>query len=346
MDNIYQNLHSNQKIVIYEMLTRGITVEVVDETREIIKCTYGEHIEYLYDRDSSIIPYNMSIIAGDKALTKNILIENNINVPLGVSFPAYNFQKFIDAFHILNCPVTIKPVNGSHGYDVYTNIQTEEELLKALNNLIEHRGNTETLIEEYIDALEYRIFITKNDDYAVLLRDCAHVYGDGIHTLKELIAQENYQRFHPRTNALCEILVDEEMHKYLKKKNLTLDTIPKNNEKVYLRPNSNVAMGGVCVDYTDKIHPSVIENAKKILKCFPGLPYIGIDYMTNHIDEYQTEDNYYIIEVNTVPGIHMHYRPGIGKSRNIAKYIVDLIYPETKLERSEKNERQKSLRIL
>ena len=25
----------------------------------------------------------------------------------------------------------------------------------------------------------------------------------------------------------------------------------------------------------------------------------------------------------------MHYRPAIGKSRNVAKYIVDMIYPET-----------------
>ena len=28
--------------------------------------------------------------------------------------------------------------------------------------------------------------------------------------------------------------------------------------------------------------------------------------------------------------MHMHFRPAIGKSRNIAKYIVDMIYPETK----------------
>ena len=96
----------------------------------------------------------------------------------------------------------------------------------------------------------------------------------------------------PRTNALCEILVDDELVKYISKKGLTLNSIPPKGEKVYLRPNSNVAMGGICEDYTDRVHPSVIE-------------------------------------INTVPGIHMHFRPAIGKSRNIAKYIVDMIYPET-----------------
>ena len=37
-----------------------------------------------------------------------------------------------------------------------------------------------------------------------------------------------------------------------------------------------------------------------------------------------------IVEVNTVPGIHMHMRPSEGKPRNVAKYIVDMIFPETK----------------
>ncbi len=38
---------------------------------------------------------------------------------------------------------------------------------------------------------------------------------------------------------------------------------------------------------------------------------------------------YSIIEVNTVPGIHMHMRPAQGQSRNVAKYMVDIMYPET-----------------
>ena len=51
--------------------------------------------------------------------------------------------------------------------------------------------------------------------------------------------------------------------------------------------------------------------------------------MTNSIDQEQNDDSYRIIEINTVPGVHMHFRPAIGKSQNIAKYIVDMIYPET-----------------
>ena len=51
--------------------------------------------------------------------------------------------------------------------------------------------------------------------------------------------------------------------------------------------------------------------------------------MSKNIEENQTEDMYNIVEVNTVPGIHMHMRPSHGEPRNVAKYMVDLIFPET-----------------
>ncbi len=330
MENIYEDLHSNQKIFIYEMLKRGINVQILDEEKEIIKTSYNGHDELIIDRDSSIMPYNVSVLAGDKGFTKRNLIANGITVPIGETFLVKDLKYIKEAFKVLNCPVVIKPSFGSHGYDVYTDLRTEEDVENAINNLIAHRGEeVRIVIEEYYEAPEYRVFVTKKGDYAVLLRDPAYIYGDGVNTIGYLINQENYRRMNPRTNALCEILVDEELVKYIGKRGLTLDSIPKKGEKVYLRPNSNVAMGGVCEDYTDRVHPSVIAIGLKVLDAFPGLPYVGIDFMTNNITEQQTDNSYRIIEINTVPGIHMHFRPAIGKSRNIAKYIVDMIYPET-----------------
>lgn len=346
MQNIYKNLHSNQKILIYEMLQRGINVEVLDEKLELIKASYNGHEELIYDRDSSIMPYSLSVLAGDKGITKKILQSNGISVPMGEVFTARDSEFILKAFNIFDCPVVLKPVFGSHGYDVYTDLTTEEQVALAIEKIVRARGlDTKILIEEYFSAKEYRVFVTKNNDFAVLHRDPAHVFGNGKNTIKELIAMENYRRMNPRKNALCEILVDEEMYNYMKKNNMSMNDIPKDGEKVYLRPNSNVAMGGVCEDYTEKAHPSVIDVGMRVLESFPGLPYVGIDYMTNTIEEEQNDDSYRIIEINTVPGVHMHFRPAIGKTQNIAKYMVDLIFPETK-EKSEEYGRQKSLKKL
>ena len=51
--------------------------------------------------------------------------------------------------------------------------------------------------------------------------------------------------------------------------------------------------------------------------------------MSKDIQAEQTGDMYNIVEINTVPGIHMHMKPSHGKPRNIAKYMVDMIFPET-----------------
>lgn len=344
MKNIYKNLHSNQKILIYELLSRGINVDVLDEDLELIRAYYKGHEELIYDRDSSIMPYNVSVLAGDKGITKNILQSHGISVPIGETFIAEDYKSILQAFRVLDSPAVLKPVFGSHGYDVYTNLTNEEEVLVSLKKIINNRGlDTKVLLEEFFDAKEYRVFVTKNKDYAVLHRDPAHVFGNGYNTIDELIEKENYRRMHPRTNALCEILADDEMYNYLLKKGIKGNYVPLKDEKVYLRPNSNVAMGGICEDYTDRVHPSVIDIGMKVLDSFPGLPYVGIDYMTNTIEKPQTEDSYRIIEINTVPGVHMHLRPAIGKSQNIAKYMVDLIFPETK-EKSEEHGKEKSLK--
>ena len=81
---------------------------------------------------------------------------------------------------------------------------------------------------------------------------------------------------------------------------------------------------------------SVLENCKKILETFSGLSYVGIDYMSKNIEKNQTPDMYNIVEVNTVPGIHMHMKPSEGKPRNVAKYMVDMIFPETKEQKNDK----------
>ena len=214
MENIYEDLHSNQKIFIYEMLKRGIKVQILDEEKEIIKTSYKGHDELIIDRDSSIMPYSVSVLAGDKGFTKKNLIANGITVPIGETFLAKDIEYIKKAFEVLDCPVVVKPVFGSHGFDVYTNLKTGDEVEEAARKIIRNCGEErKLLIEEYFKASEYRVFVTKRGDYAVLLRDPAHVYGDGVNTIKYLIEDENYRRMNPRTNALCEILVDEELIK-------------------------------------------------------------------------------------------------------------------------------------
>lgn len=322
-------LHTNQRLLIMEMQSRGINVDIIYRDIELIKAEYGNHIEWILDRDSSITPYSVSIICGDKYITKRILEQNEISVPTGEKFLPNEWELSILYARKIGFPVVIKPVFGSHGDNIYMDIESEDELKSIAKNVFANKLKKAFIIEKQFDGKEYRVFLTKEGTYAVLHREPAHVIGDGEHSILELIEIENNKR-KARINCLCPIAIDEITEVYMKKNNISMKDIPKQNEKVYLRHNSNVAKGGLCIDYTDKIHNSVIENCKKVLETFSGLSYVGIDYMSKDIEANQTSDMYNIVEVNTVPGIHMHMRPSEGKARNVAKYMVDMIFPETK----------------
>ena len=322
-------LHTNQRLLIQEMQSRKINVDIICKNIELIKAEYGKHVEWILDRDSSITPYSVSIICGDKYITKRILEQNNISVPKGEKFLTKEWELSIIYARKIGFPVVIKPVFGSHGDNIYMDIENEEELREIIQNVYLKKLKTAFIIEKQFDGNEYRVFLTKEGNYAVLHRDPASVIGDGIHSIEELINIENEKR-KLRANSLCPILIDEIAKIYMKKNKISLKDIPKQNQKVYVRHNSNVAKGGLCIDYTEKVHKTVIQNCQKILETFSGLAYIGIDYMSKDITKKQTPDMYNIVEVNTVPGIHMHMRPSHGKPRNVAKYMVDMIFPETK----------------
>lgn len=322
-------LHTNQRLLVNEMQSRGINVDIIYKEMELIKAEYGEHIEWILDRDSSITPYSVSIVCGDKYLTKKILQNNGISVPSGEKFLPNEWELSILYAKKIGFPIVIKPVFGSHGDDIYMDIENEYELKEIVKNVFVNTLNKPFIIEKQFDGKEYRVFLTRDGNFAVLHREPAHIIGDGEHTILELIEKENNKR-KERTNCLCPIAIDEITDIYMKKNYISLKDIPNKDEKVYLRHNSNVAKGGLCIDYTDIVHSSVIENCKKILNTFSGLAYVGIDYMSKDITANQTEDMYNIVEVNTVPGIHMHMKPSEGQPRNVAKYMVDMIFPETK----------------
>ena len=137
------------------------------------------------------------------------------------------------------------------------------------------------------------------------------------------------------SKSLVKIKVDDIVKELLKKQNKNLSSIPEKDEIVYLRPNSNISTGGDSYDVTSLVNPKVKKLAVKIIRSIPGLAYAGIDYLTKDITAEPTKRNYIIIEVNDSPMISMHHVPYIGKQRNVAGEIIDMIFPETKTKKKE-----------
>ena len=123
------------------------------------------------------------------------------------------------------------------------------------------------------------------------------------------------------------IYVDNDTQIMLDKKGYTLDTVPLSGEVVYLKSTANLSTGGSSVDATDEIHPENIALAERIARVI-GLDICGIDIMTESLAEPVTQNGGVVLEVNAAPGFRMHLAPTVGKPRNVAAPVVDMLFPQ------------------
>lgn len=324
-----KKLHTNQRLLVEELQRRKVKVSLIDQEIELLEAEYKGHKEFLLDRYSSIFPFPVTKFSSDKYLVKCMLRDNNISVPEGSLFDRTNQAAAFEYAKTLHFPIVLKPNWGSHGDHVYMNIDGISKLKKTIEIFIEENKDMPFIIEEQFEGKEYRIFITRNDDFAAVYREPAFVIGNGINTIEQLAIKESDLRMNPRTTCLCPVSIDPEVVDFLQMQNKDLNFIPDKDEKIYLRSNSNVSKGGFCEDATDIVHPDIIKIAKKVLSIFRGMPYLGIDLISKNISDKQSKNTYRIIEINSNPGFTLHMLPGKGKARNVAGYAADLIFPET-----------------
>lgn len=324
-------LHTNQRLLVEELIKRGAAVAPLDYDLELLEVSYNGKTEYLMDRASKVTAYLPSSLTADKHLTKQILEKNGIAVPAGRIFDGAQVAEALNYGDEIGFPLVVKPNVGSHGDLVRSGIENREQLESAIYAFLNQADEKEYfIVERHVGGHEYRIFITAKGDYAVLLREPAYVTGDGVNSIKMLAEQETSRRQRIKEkdgSALCPVALDQIALNFLRRKEIDFDYVPDRDEKVYLRLSSNLAQGGVSKDMTDEAHPSAIGIARKVLAAFDGLPCLGIDFLTPDIAVDQTVVPHAIIEVNANPGLSMHHMPAIGRPRNVAGYLADVTFP-------------------
>lgn len=265
-------------------------------------------------------------ISGSKTLTKEYLEKSGVPVPKG-----RKFNDNITSDEIINYvsktlkfPIVLKPSNGKMGRGVIANITDASELEKALITVREDLGYKSVIAEEYIPGEEYRIYVIDGKVIAAMNRIPANVVGNGKNTIKELISMKNKLKREIASVRGRAIKIDEEVIRNIKKYNYTLNSIPKENEEVLLRKNSNISSGGDPVDVTDDLSDSLKDVAIKAVDAIPGLIECGVDLIVDSRNGVGK-----VIELNTSVGLAGHLFPFQGKARDIPKAIIDYYFPNT-----------------
>lgn len=321
----YEDLELSTQILMKEAIKRGIKVDLIDRSENFILLSNNGKEEYIKQATkTSVDSYSTVLVMENKLVTKTVLRKHNIRVPQGKEFTSFeeaitSINEFIDK------PIVVKPksTNFGLGISIFPNGSNEGNIIKALT--IAFKNDNTVLVEEFISGKEYRFLVINNKVVGVLHRVPANVIGDGERTITQLVEiknQDPLRGYHYRT-PLEKIKLEENAELFLKQKNKNFNYVPKKDEVVYLRENSNISTGGDSIDYTDdmpeKFKNIAIEAAKAV-----GAKICGVDMM---IEDYSNEEsNYAIIELNFNPAIHIHSYPYKGKERKIAVEILELLH--------------------
>lgn len=269
-------------------------------------------------------------IACDKEDTKNLLEAANIPVPRGrIIYDEDDLQAAIDS---INYPIVMKPINGNHGRGATINIKTWEEALVALAHA--KKISRSVICEKYITGFDHRILVINYKFTCAAKRTPAMVKGDGKLTIQQLIDQVNKdpRRGYGHEKVLTAIKVDENTMSILLENNLTLDSVLKKDEEIYLKSTANISTGGTAADVTDLVHPHNVFMCERIARII-GLDICGIDIMTDDLSKPLSETGGAILEVNAAPGFRMHLAPTEGLPRNVAEPVIDMLFPSGKSSR-------------
>jgi cyanophycin synthetase len=153
------------------------------------------------------------------------------------------------------------------------------------------------------------------------------VIGDGVSSIRELIAKENRNplRGDGHEKPLTKIKVDIEVITHLQHNGLSMDTVPPKDVPIILSNRSNLSLGATAKDVTDEVHPSIARMCERAARLI-GLDLCGVDLVIPDIREPITSGG--VIEVNASPGLRMHHFPSAGTPRDVGQAVVDALFPE------------------
>lgn len=308
--------------------TRSI-VEAADERNipairlnggNLVQLGYGAAQRRIWTAETDQTSAIAETISQDKSLTKQLLKSCGIPIPDGYSVTSAVMAW--EAAEELGLPVVVKPCAGNHGRAVFTNLCTREEIESAYEIAVGEDSGV--IVERYIQGQEHRLLVIGNKMIAAARGEIAGVIGDGISTVRELVALQlntDPRRGYSENHPLNPIRIDSAGVLELARQGLTADSVPDAGISVIVQRIGNVAF-----DVTDQVHPDTAEMVVLAARIV-GLDIAGIDLVVEDIAQPLSRQQGAVVEVNAGPGLLMHLKPAQGMPRPVGDAIIEHLFP-------------------
>lgn len=225
----------------------------------------------------------------------------------------------LSQFRKLTAPVVAKPHINTAGRHTTVGIASEVQLRSAFHNA--KQLSPKVMIEEELFGPVFRATLVDRKLAAVLRRDPPHVIGDGVHTIRDLVDEENINPLRAGP-----------VFAKISTNNPAIDwqSVPAPGQKIFFHFKVNWGVGGTSRDATHEVHPDNRKLFEDIGKYLDD-DIVGVDFMIRDIGvSWRDQNRCGVIECNSLPLIGNHHFPYSGPVQNVAAAIWDMAFPETK----------------
>src|SRR4051794_18550774 len=194
-------------------------------------------------------------IASDKDLTGRLLSAAGLPVPKSEN--VRTADQAVAAARRIGYPVVLKPLDGNHGRGVCLDLQNEDDVRTAFPIAEEESRRGSVIVESLILGRDYRCLVVDGKIAAIAERVPAHVIGDGVHTVQELVESTNAdpRRGVGHEKVLTRIKVDQAAVELVREQGFAMTDVPPDQTMVKLTLTGNMSTGGISIDRTFEAHP-------------------------------------------------------------------------------------------
>lgn len=322
------HFNSTQRAIIKKGLAKGwkISVPYLGTPHAFIDRGDGRLL-HIFSASPPTMSYPVAHLANDKFATHCLLRDDNFPLQPTLLLEEGQLPEEAAAFLEKHSPVVVKPVDAAHGRGITVNIVSLDALRSAIEIARVNGQATRAILvqAQYVEPIDIRLTCIDYRYRAALIRVPARVLGDGVHTVEQLILQENQngKRGEPYKASLA--VIDLERSKtYLSDK---AALVPRKDEYVQVLGTANYGTGGELIDVSDDIPGWLAEMSETIAKKLE-MPVAGIDYMVRSQPKKElsaTDLCPSITEVNKCPALFMHDQPTVGRNRRVIDAYINYL---------------------
>lgn len=310
---------ATERGIPYHRLTSGSLVQLGE----------GIHQRRIWTAETDATSAIAESIASDKDLTKRLLRNVGVPVPLGrmVTSP----EDAWSAAQEVGFPVVVKPRDANHQRGISIELSERDDILKAYHWAIEDGQTTDVMVEQFARGQHHRLLVVGDRLIAASRGHVETVLGDGVRSVEQLVHELNQdpRRGEAYTDPLGIVKLDAAAQIELAKQGLSIQSIPEAHRSVLIRRT-----GDLTTDCTEEVHPATARQAVLAARVI-GLDVAGLDVLALDIGQPLHGQRGAVVEVNAGPSLTPHVVPLFGKPRPVGAAIIDLLFPGHRTSRIE-----------